>query len=465
MPEAPSKSSGLRVPHAVVMMLLIIVGAVAFTYVVPSGAYHREHGVVVPGTYHQIPKDYALRAILAGRASSEQAAYPASPVAVFTSIPAGMQSTAALIFMILFIGGMFGVLQETGALNAGIERLLARTRGNVYLLAPLLMIAISAGSTFLGLISEYLVIIPLMVVLAERLGLDALFGTAVVAIAAKIGYMTSVTNPLPLVIAQPIVGLPVFSGAGFRLVTWIVYLAVGIGFLLLYVRRNGYRTDRAPHGSAAPLSGRHLTVMLLLIAAIGVIVYGAGELRWGNLELGAFYIFVAFAIAVTGRLPAGAAATAFLNGVRAMVLAALLVGLARAVELILRDGLVLDTIIYALSRAAHGRHPAIVAQVMVLIQMAIDILIPSTSGQAAVTMPILGPIGHLAGVSPQVSVSAFIFGNGLSNTITPTSGMLLAYLATGKVAYGTWVRFVYPLVLILAALSLVAITVAALVGL
>ena len=365
---------------------------------------------------------------------------------------------------LVVIGGMFGVLQESGQLHAGIARVLAGTRGNVYLLAPILMVVISAGSTFLGLISEYLVIIQLMVVLAERLGLDALFGTAVVAIAAKIGYMTSVTNPLPLVIAQPIVGLPVFSGVTFRLVTWIVYLAVGIGFLLLYVRRSGYRADRVAHGPAAPLSGRHLAVMSLLIAAIGVIVYGAGRLQWGNLELGAFYIFVAFAIAVTARLPAGTAATAFLTGIRAMVLAALLVGLARAVELILRDGLVLDTIIYALSRAAQGRHPAIVAQVMVLIQMAIDILIPSTSGQAAVTMPILGPIGHLAGVGPQVSGSAFIFGNGLSNTITPTSGMLLAYLATGRVPYGTWVRFVYPLVLVLAALSLAAIAAAVLVG-
>jgi uncharacterized ion transporter superfamily protein YfcC len=452
-------------PHAVVMMLWIIVGAVLFTYVVPSGAYRRSaDGVVVPGTYHQIPKHYALRDILRGRSSSDEAAYPASPVAVFSTIPVGMQSTASLIFMILFIGGMFGVLQETGALNAGIERLLAWTHGNVDLLAPVLMVVISAGSTFLGLISEYLVIIPLMVVLAERLGFDALFGTAVVAIAAKIGYMTSVTNPLPLVIAQPIVGLPVFSGFVFRLVTWVVYLAVGIAFLLRYVRKRGYRPERAVHGCAAPLSRSHLAVMVLLILAIGVIVYGAGRLDWGNLELGAFYLFVAFAIALAARLPADRAATSFLTGVRGMVLAALLVGLARAVELILRDAKVLDTIIYALSRAAVGRHPVFVAQAMVLIQMAMDVMIPSTSGQAAVTMPILGPIGHLAGVSPQVSVSAFIFGNGLTNTITPTSGMLLAYLATGKVAYGTWVRFIFPLVLTLGALSLLAITVAVKIG-
>jgi uncharacterized ion transporter superfamily protein YfcC len=148
-----------------------------------------------------------------------------------------------------------------------------------------------------------------------------------------------------------------------------------------------------------------------------------------------------------------------------MVLAAVLVGLARAVELVLREGLILDTIIHTLSLVAEGSHPVVVAQMMVGIQMLLDVLIPSTSGQAAVTMPILGPIAHLAGVSGQVSVSAFIFGNGLTNTITPTSGMLLAYLATADVPYGQWVRFVLPLVGILALMSLGAIAVAVLLGL
>ncbi len=459
----PSRPGG-RMPHAIVMMLLIIIAAVGLTYVIPSGAFHRDAaGLVEPGTYRPIPKDYGA-GLRHPRESTDSVAYPASPVAVVSSIPRGMVSAAGLIFMIMFIGGMFGVLEATGAMTAGIERLLALTRGNVFLLAPVLMVAISAGSTFLGLISEYLVIIPVVVLLAQRLGLSPLVGLALVTIAAKIGYMTSVTNPLPLVIAQPIVGVPVFSGAGFRLVTWVVYLAVGIAFLLRYVRRQAVPAPEPGAFQAPPLPARHIVTLLLIAGTIGVMVYGAQELAWGNLELGAMYIALAMAIAVVGRLDSRTASQAFLNGMRTMVLAAILVGLARAVEHVLRDGMILDSIIAFMAHLAEGNPPVIVAQAMVGIQMVVDILIPSTSGQAAVTMPILGPIGQLSGVSGQVSVQAFIFGNGLTNTITPTSGMLLAYLATGKVAYGDWVKFVLPLVGILAVLSLIFVSLAVVIG-
>src|SRR5690349_839533 len=221
-----------RMPHAIVMMMLIIIAAVALTYVVPSGEYQRTPaGLVVPGSYHTVAKSYAD--VLTVTSKREKGvAYPARPVAIVSSIPAGMTRSAALIFMILFIGGMFGVLQQTGALEAGVERLLVLTRGNAKVLVPIVMILLAAGSTFLGLISEYLVVIPMALLLSERLGYDALFGTAMVTIAAKIGYLTSVTNPLALAIAQPMVGVPVFSGAGFRAVTFVVFLPIGIWYLL-----------------------------------------------------------------------------------------------------------------------------------------------------------------------------------------------------------------------------------------
>jgi len=454
-----------RLPHAFVMMLLIITAAVALTWAIPSGEYERTaSGTVEPGTYRRVPKEYSVEAVLGRGEAAAGAARPASPVAIVSTIPAGMQAAASLIFMILFIGGMFGVLQATGAVDAGIERLIARTSGNAFLLVPVLMLAIACGSTFLGLISEYLVIIPIVVLLAERLGLDNLVGLAIVTIAAKIGYMTSVTNPLPLLIAQPIVGVPVFSGAGFRLVTFVIWLSVGILFLVRHIRRTGYRPAAVATNDAAPLSRRHVAILAALAGAILVMLWGAREAGWGNLEMGGFYIGLALVIALIGGLPSRRTATAFLDGMKAMVLAGVLVGLARAVEIVLRDGLILDTIIATLTRAAEGHHPVVVAQLMVGIQMLLDVLIPSTSGQAAVTMPILGPIAHLASVSPNTSVSAFIFGNGLTNTITPTSGMLLAYLATAKVAYGEWLRFVLPLVGALAALSLAAVAVAVLIG-
>ncbi len=463
-PHSAHAAPRSRLPHAVVIMLMIITAAVALTYVVPSGEFKRAAGgLVVPGTYHTIPKDYA-GALAIERASEPGTAAPASPVAIVSSIPAGMVKSASLIFMILFIGGMFGVLQQTGALDAGIERLLVATRGNVMVVVPIVMVVLAAGSTFLGLISEYLVVIPMALVLSERLGYGALFGTALVTIAAKIGYLTSVTNPLALAIAQPIVGVPVFSGVGFRAATFVLFLPIGIWYLLRFCKPETAAVIAAPVDDGVRLPARQVLVLLVLLAAIVAMVLGVQRLRWGNAELAALYIAVAVAIAVAGRVSSRDASQAFIRGMQGMVLAALLVGLAAAVEVVLRDGKILDSIVAFLTRSVEGKPPVIVANLMMLMEMVIDVFIPSTSGKAAVTMPILGPIGQIAGVSGQVTVQAFLFGNGLMNTLTPTSGMLLAYLATGRVPYGQWIRFILPLAAGLLVLCSAALTIAVLMG-
>jgi uncharacterized ion transporter superfamily protein YfcC len=480
----PHAAPRRRMPHAIVMMLLIIVAAIGLTYVVPSGEFQRgKDGLVVPGSFHTIPKDYGS-ALSLTPTKQKGVATPAHPVMVVSSIPAGMARSATLIFMILFIGGMFGVLQATGALEAGIERLLAVTRGNVNIVVPVFMILLALGSTFLGLISEYLVVIPIALLLSERLGYGALFGTALVTIAAKIGYLTSVTNPLALAVAQPIVGVPVFSGAWYRAITFLVFLPIGIVYLLRrchpersapprvgqgegpgFVAGHAQRAEVPPSARDDRMSPRQVGVLLVLFAAIVVMVLGVEELKWGNPELSAMYLAVALVMAIIGRVPSREASQAFVNGMQGMMLAAILVGLASAVEVILRDGMILDSIVAFLTRSVEGKPPVIVANLMMLMQMVIDVFIPSTSGKAAVTMPILGPIGQLAGVSGQVTVQAFLFGNGLMNTLTPTSGMLLAYLATGKVSFSQWIRFILPLAAILFALCTVALTVAVLIGL
>jgi uncharacterized ion transporter superfamily protein YfcC len=467
VPAGTAAPAGKRrdlMPHPIIMMILIIAAAVLLTWIIPSGQFDRApNGHVLAGTYHEISKQISPEALLLPHRSTPKLAWPAPVIALATSIPAGMTAAAGLIFMIMFLGGMFGVLRATGALDAGMERLLAVTGGNVYLLAPVLMIALSAGSTFLGLISEYLVIIPMMLVLAEKLKLGPLFAVALVAIPAKIGYLASVTNPLPLVIAQPIVGVPVFSGAGFRLVLWLVFLGLGISYLLFNVRRSGF--SRAEAGFA----GEKLTVrQVAVLAAVGLgilaIMYGADTLDWRNPELSAFYIGLAAVIAMLGGMGAERSAEAFVDGMKSMMLAALLVGLAGAVEVVLRDSLVLDTIINDLASLARDRAPVVVAQALVGIEIILDVVIPSTSAKAAISMPILWPIAQLTGVPGQTTVLAYLIGNGLTNMVTPTSGMLLAYLGTGRVPYGTWIRFILPLWLVLLVLSLAAAAVAVWIG-
>jgi uncharacterized ion transporter superfamily protein YfcC len=444
----------------VLMMLVVLAIAIGLTWIVPSGAFDRKDRNVVPGTYHVIPKQRASEYLIDAAPSSDKQAYPVSLTALFTAQPAGMKQSAGLIFMIMFLGGMFGILRASGAMDAAIDRLVTKTGGRVAILVPVLMIAISAGSAFLGLISEYLLIIPLMLALAERLGLSALFGLAVVAVAAKIGYLASVANPVALVIAQPIAGVPVFSGWWLRLALWVGLLAIGILAVLRLARAEGIGTTGNLHVSD-PLPARQLAIVLALAVAVVVIVVGSTRYDWHDEAFAAFYMALGVVIAALAGMTPQAAAHAFIDGMRSMMLAAVLVGMAAAVEIVLRDGRVLDTIIDALSSLASDKAPWLVGQALMAIEMVLTVLIPSTSAKAALSMPILAPIAQLNGVTGQTTVLAFLLGNGLMNMLSPTSGMLLAYLATGQVPYTTWARFVLPLWAGLAVICFIVVALAA----
>jgi uncharacterized ion transporter superfamily protein YfcC len=447
----------------VLMMLVVLALAIGLTWLVPSGAFVRKDHKVVPGTFHVVPKELSPRYLVESPPSTDQVAYPASILALATAQPAGMKQSAGLIFMIMVLGGMFGILRASGALDAAIDRLVAATGGRVAILVPVLMVAISAGSAFLGLISEYLLIIPIMLALAARLGRSALFGLAIVAVAAKIGYLASVANPVALVIAQPIVQVPVFSGWQVRIAVWVGLLALGVLYVLRLARREG--SDTAVAGHIAPaLAPRQLAIVIALGLAVVMIVIGSTSFGWKDEAFGAFYIALGALIAALAGMRPIAAAHAFVDGMKSMMLAAVLVGMAAAAEIVLRDGRVLDTIINALSSLASDKPPWLVGQALMGIEMVLTVLIPSTSAKAALSMPILGPIAQLNGVTGQTTVLAFLLGNGLMNMLSPTSGMLLAYLATGNVGYGTWARFILPLWIGLAVICFAVIALAAALG-
>ncbi|QIE26277.1 C4-dicarboxylate anaerobic carrier (plasmid) [Caballeronia sp. SBC1] len=445
--------------HPVVMMMWVLFAALVMTYFIDSGRFDRNDKLVIPGTYHVVPKTQGIATLIAPSVtkSTPEHAAPASLISSFVAVPNGLIKNAPLIFMVMFVGGMFGVMRKTGVVDAGIDRLLQLTAGNVYVLAPLLMVLIGLGSTLLGFISEYLVIIPMVMVLAKRLGLSNLFAVGLVAIAAKIGYIASVTNPLSLAVAQPIVGVPLFSGIAMRVGVFVVFLTLGILYLLNHVRKSGYKREIVQAGLQAhpqtKLSGRHKATLVVLAIAAAMLVIGTRAFKWGNVELSAFYVLISIVTAAVGRLDSRSASDAFVDGMKGMILAGLLIGLAASVELILQNSLVLDTLINYFTRLARGQSSVWVANGLMAVQMILDVFIPSVSGKAAVSMPIIGPIAQLSGVSGQTSVLAFILGGGLTNMVTPTSGMLLAYLATARVGFGEWIRFILPLFVVLLLLS------------
>lgn len=428
----------------VMMMFIALAIGVLLTWVLPSGEYQRsgatEASPVIPGSYHTIPKTISAAALIQQPQSKTEAA-PLSPGAIFTSVPAGLVKSANLIFMILLLGGLLGVFRATGAFDAGIERLLGLTGGRVVVLTPVVMVILSAGSTFLGMITEYLIFIPVVIAIAERLGMSRLYGFTLLTLAAKVGYLTSVSNPLALLIAQPIVGVPVFSGALVRLTLWAIFLTLAI----LFVLRMEPHPAKAAVFESKPLSGPHFLVIMIVCIALAILVYGSTALGWRDSQFATLYMVTALCVGLAYRMGARVGAHAFVEGMNSMTLAALLLGMARGVEIVLREGRILDTIIAYASAQVEHLSPILVAPIIMGLEMVLTLLIPSTSAKAALSIPILGPIGESVGVSGQTTVLAFILGNGLVNMFSPTSGMLLAFLAAGGISYGRWFRLILPL--------------------
>ncbi len=460
-----STDTGSLAKHVnpIIVMLGILVLATALTYFVKSGEFEREGRLVVPGSYQELPKDRSPGALFALPGDSAEVR-PLGVVDMVLAIPAGLRRMAGLIFMVLIIGGMFGVLTRTGAIDAGLERMLSGVRGNIFVLIPSLMVVFAAGSSFLGLASEYLLIIPVMVLMANRLGMSNVMGLAIVTVAVKAGYLSSVTNPIPLSIAQPLVGLPVFSGASVRFLFLLVFLAAGIIFVLYMARREGVTGSASIDMNHDALSTSHKLVLAVLTIGVGLLVYASNRWHWEHDELSAYYIGLSVIIATIGRLGPSEAAEAFVDGMKKILMATMLIGVASAVAVVLEQGRILDTIVDALTGLVGEESAFLSAIGMFASQLLLDFLIPSTSGQAAVSMPILGPLGQLTGVPPQTTVLTFLFGNGITNMLTPTSGTLLAYLATAQVGWVEWARFIFRLWLIYIAIAIVLLGAAISIG-
>ncbi len=466
---APAEQAGYRPMkqlNPALILLSIVLLALVFTYVVDSGQFQRKDIAVIPGSYQTLEKDHSLTQLFSiePRKAADGVARPVSLVEAFMAIPQGIEKRAGLIFMVLFIGGMFGVLNKAGAIDAGLERVLGLTRGNLYVLVPCLMLVFSAGSTFMGLAKEFILIVPLMVAMTTRLGLPNIVGLAIVVISVKIGYLGSITNPVALAVAQPLVGVPMFSGLSMRVIAYLTFLVAGIAFMLLTIRRCGFDASAGFTFTSTPLAPRHRANLLLLAIGVGFLVYASNRWGWKYPELSAYYLALSMLFAVVAGIGASEAAGAFVDGMKKVLMAGVLIGLATAVEIILSTGQVLDTIVNDLANLVSDHGPLVSAYGMFFAQLGLDVVIPSTSGQAAVTMPIFGPLGQLSGVSPQTTVYAFLLGNGLTNLITPTSSGLLILLATAQVGWGQWARFIWPLCLVFAAIALSLLSVAVLTG-
>jgi len=468
----------IKVPHVFALLAGVILFCSLLTYIIPSGSYERQEmtygpltrTVVMPGTFEKIPKHISLEGIIIGD-EVEGEATPVSLLQLLSAIPRGMEQSADIIFFIFIIGGVLNIIQRTGAIAAILQALLVKYKRSAPLLTIILMTAVGIGGSTLGMGEEFIPLVPVFLMISQQLGYDRIYGLAMVMLAADMGFASATTNPFTVQIAQGIAEVPIGSGMGFRIVFFVVVMSVTIAYVLRYgAKIKADPSKQVMPGDpfelpAAELENQQLTtrrIWILIVSAVtfGFVVFAVQRMGWWLAEMGGGFLLMGVLAAAIGRLSVGETTKAFVKGMEDMLVAALVVGFARGIQVVLMDGQIMDTLIHSAASVLINFPNYIAAEGMLLFQTTLNFFIPSGSGQAAVTMPLMAPLADVLGLSRQVAVLAFTCGDGFSNTIVPTSGVLMAMLALAGIPWEKWLRFVMPLFLMLMVISAGALAIA-----
>jgi len=454
---APAKKR-FKVPHTYAIIFIMILMAALASYIVPTGEFERIEDaasgktIVVNGSYHSVDSS------------------PVGLFDMFKAIPEGMQKGAQIIFYLFIVSGVFGIIRETGAIEAGINKGVRYLEGREKLLIPASMFLFSIGGFTMGMSEESIIFVPIGIALARALGYDAVTGTAMITMGAASGFMGGMLNPFTVGIAQSLAELPLFSGLGFRAVVYVFVL----GFAIWYVMRYAYKVKADPSKSVVydlekqqrnetvwidmpDLNGRHKLVFLVIACGLGFNVYGVFEWEWFLNELTASFLIIGIAAGLLGGLSINKLFDSFVTGAKAVTFGALIVGFARAITVVLENGKTIDTMINALTSTIGHLPDALNVVAMFVIQAVLNLFISSGSGQAATTMPIMIPIADLLGIQRQIAVLAFQYGDSVTNSIIPTSSALMGYLAVAGIPYEKWIKFIWKLLLGWAVIASIAL--------
>jgi len=452
----------MRIPPTIVLIFSIIVLFGVLTWIVPAGEFKRiekdGRTVVVPGTYTQV------------------ASQPQGIDKMLAAPIKGFVQAGFVIALVFVAGAAFGVVNATGAINSGIQVLAAAVEKSPVLqklMIPILMSLFSlAGATF-GMSEEVLAFILIFIPFARALGYDSIVGVAIPFVGAGTGFAAAFLNPFTVGVAQGIAELPLFSGIEFRLVMWVVFTVISVLFVARYaakVKKNPalspvHALDNERSESSDPvlignLTTRQKVVLGVLVATLVSLVVGALKFDWYITEIGALFLGMAILSGIVGRLKMKEFSDSFVSGAKDMLTAALVVACSRGILVIASDGKIIDTVLDSMTGLVRQAHPIISAYAMLVVQFTLHFLVPSGSGQAALSMPIMTPLSDLLGITRQTAVLIFQYGDGFNSLILPTSGVTMGVLAIAKIPYEKWLKWVIPLQILLYGVGMIFIAIA-----
>ena len=436
-------------PNTYVIIILMMIVAVLLTWIIPSGEFERvkdevsKQSIIIPGTFKYIENN------------------PISLFKIPVYIMKGLAKASDIVFLVIIVGGAFNIIIETGMFQSFAGRLTKIFSNKEVLIIPVFSTIFALACTTMG-VNTFIGFAPIAVIIARSIGYDAIVGVSMVALGGAIGFSTGTFNPFTTGVAQSLAGLPIFSGLGYRFVCLVVFLIVTNIYIIWYAKK----IKANPESSVVyemeqenkkievsekqhdKIESRHYLVLLIVIACFVLLVYGSQNWKWKLQENAAMFIWMGVLSGFVYGFGPSKIAEEFTKGAKKLVYGALMIGMANGISLILTDGKILDTTVQYLGGLLVTLPSYLQAAGMFLMQLLINGLITSGSGQAAATMPIMLPVADIIGITKQTTVLAFNFGDGLSNYILPTSSALMGFIAMVGISYSNWMKFMWKLFLI-----------------
>ena len=432
----------LKVPNTYVIIAVIIALCAVLTWFLPGGQYVKaEDGTLSYEAVDAVPQTWQ----------------------VLSAVYHGFVKQAGIIVFILVVGGAFWLLNATGAVEAGIQRFIVRIgKRDILVLVALTVLFSLAGAVF-GMSEETIPFVGIVVPLVVSMGYDAFMGMLVVYVASNVGFSSAFLNPFTVGIAQGMADLPLFSGMGYRIFCWAFLTLLMVVFVWFYARRTKGSPSvilSAPSvipseaKESVPLNRRQSWILVVLLLTVVALIVGVTCWDWYMPEITGLFLGMGIVCGIIAGFSANKIADELIAGARDILSAALVVGFASGIIVILQDGKVVDSILHGMQEGLDGSSPVASLSAMYGIQALINFIIPSATAKAAITIPIMAPFADMVGVSRQAMVLAFQFGDGFTNMVTPTSGVLVAALAMARIPYAKWVKWVWKGVLVLLVLGL-----------
>lgn len=479
---AAESSKGIKqfkVPHVYAIVFALMVIFAVLTWIVPSGSYQRQEvngrEVTVAGTYEQSEKTYI------DEETGDEVDLRQGVFDVLQAPTRGIQEAIEVVAFILIVGGSFQVITKTGAITSGMGRVVRRFKNKDILIIPIAMVLFALGGTSFGMAEETLPFFAIFMPIMMAMGFDSMTAFMVVFVGARTGYIASTINPFNVLIAQGILGIQGNPQLWLRMIAWVVLTAVAITWVVLYARRVkknpessitfeddiAKKVEFAADESAldAEFTGRQKGVLAVFIAGMCLIIWGLVTQGWYMNEISAVFLAMGLLAGVIAGFSQDVIAQEFVAGIADFAFSAIVVGLARGILVIASDGMIIDTILNALATGLGGIPAVLFTTLLYAVENLLAILVPSSSGLAALTAPIFGPLTELMGLNPEAAVWALSMGSATMSLICPTSAILVAGLGVCKIKLGQWWKTVWKFFLVVSLINIVFVAISGLIAL